>query len=230
MLARAEMREGRLTIGSQSFAALYLDVEWLDADGLAEIERLASAGLKVVLKRQPRQPGHRPHGDYERRFDALAASPNTVPTPAQAGLRPLVSGENLPPYWARAKRAPTRTSSSPIPRPPRSAIRCPTDFQNATRRSAAGSLCIRPRRRPTWNSCSSLASLCWCACPKRVRSPRSIAGIGPRSPFSPESGSRHRAVASGGSRAGLSATPANWGPGLDTSGAIAAGGGGSGLS
>ena len=101
MLARAEMREGRLAIGSQSFAALYLDVEWLDADGLAEIERQASAGLKVVLKRSPRQPGHRPHGDYERRLAGLAASPNTVATLAQASLRPLVSGENLPPYWAR---------------------------------------------------------------------------------------------------------------------------------
>jgi hypothetical protein len=101
MLARAEMREGRLAIGSQSFAALYLDVEWLDTDGLAEIERLASAGLKVVLRRRPRQPGHRPQSDYERRLDSLASSPNTVATLTQAGLRPLVSGENLPPYWAR---------------------------------------------------------------------------------------------------------------------------------
>jgi hypothetical protein len=101
MLSRAELREGRLAIGSQSFAALYLDVEWLDADGLVEIERLASAGLKVILKRRPRRPGHQPRDDYERRLDSLAVSPNTVATLAQAGLQPVVCGEDLPPYWAR---------------------------------------------------------------------------------------------------------------------------------
>ncbi len=155
MLARAELREGRLAIGSQSFAALYLDVEWLDADALAEMHRLASAGLKVILKRRPRQPGYRPRGDYEIALDSLAAMPNVVASLAQAGLRPVVSGENLPSYWG-AKWASTPTFSSPTPRPPRSAIRCRTDFPNATRRSAAGSLYGPPRRRPTSSSSSAL--------------------------------------------------------------------------
>jgi len=101
MLARAELRDGRLAIGSQSFAALYLDVEWLDADALVEIHRLTSAGLKVILKRRPRQPGHHPRGDYELTLDSLAAMPNVVASLPQAGVRPVVSGENLPSYWAR---------------------------------------------------------------------------------------------------------------------------------
>jgi hypothetical protein len=101
MLARGAMRERRLVIGSQSFAALYLAVEWLDADGLVEIERLVAAGLKLVLKRWPRQPGHQPCADYERRLDSLAGSPTAVVTLREAGLRPIVVGENLPPYWAR---------------------------------------------------------------------------------------------------------------------------------
>jgi hypothetical protein len=101
MLARAELREGRLAIGTQSFAALYLDVEWLDADALVEIHRLAAAGLKVILTRRPRQPGHHARGDYQLTLDSLTALPNVVAGLAQAGLRPVVSGENLPSYWAR---------------------------------------------------------------------------------------------------------------------------------
>jgi hypothetical protein len=101
VLPRAKLRDGRLAIGSQSFAALYLDVEWLDADALVEIHRLASEGLKVILKRRPRQPGHHPRGDYELTLDSLATMPNVVARLAQADLRPVVSGENLPFCWAR---------------------------------------------------------------------------------------------------------------------------------
>jgi hypothetical protein len=101
MLARAVVHEGRLVVGGQSFAALYLDVEWLDADALVEIERLASARLTVILTRRPRQPGHRRLNDYDARLNSLAALPNVVTSLSNARLRPVVSGENLPPYWAR---------------------------------------------------------------------------------------------------------------------------------
>jgi hypothetical protein len=106
-LTGSEFREGRLVIGAQSFAALYIDIEWLDADALLEIERLALAGLKIILKRRPRQPGRRPRSDYDARLDSLAALPNVMAKLSEAGLRPVVSGENLPPYWAR--ESPTHT-------------------------------------------------------------------------------------------------------------------------
>ncbi len=100
-LARSTCRAGRLEVGSQSFGGLYLDVEWLDADALGEVERLAAAGLPVILKCRPLQPGHRPQPDYEARIEALLELPNVVSDLAQAPLAPLVSGDGLPPCWAR---------------------------------------------------------------------------------------------------------------------------------
>jgi hypothetical protein len=124
MLARADVRDGRLVVGRQSFAALYLDVEWLDADALVEIERLASARLTVILKRRPRQPGHCPRNDYDARLTSLAALPNVVRSLSDARLRPVVSGENLPPYWARESAgytdfffAPPKTAEVSYPMP-----------------------------------------------------------------------------------------------------------------
>jgi hypothetical protein len=107
-LARAVYREHRLHVGAQSFGALYIDVEWLDADALVEIERLAAAGLPVILKRWPQQPGHRPTADYDARFRSLVTLPNTFSSMGEAHLSPLVSGLNLPLCWAR--RADTRTT------------------------------------------------------------------------------------------------------------------------
>jgi hypothetical protein len=104
-LARSAYRAGRLQVGSQSFAALYLDVEWLDADALVEVERLAAAGLPVILKRHPRQPGHRQRKDYGTRIETLVALPNVVSELPQANLKPVVSGDNVPPYWARQSPA-----------------------------------------------------------------------------------------------------------------------------
>ena len=104
-LARAVYREQRLRVGSQSFAALYLDVEWLDADALIEVERLAASGLPVILKRRPHQPGHCPRSDYEARLDALATLPSVSASLSEARLRPLVWGQNLPPCWARQTAA-----------------------------------------------------------------------------------------------------------------------------
>jgi hypothetical protein len=100
-LRGAEVDGGRLRVGDCAFPALLIDVEWLDGDALAEVVRLADAGLPVILRRSPRPPGKRPRGDYPALLGALAARPNVVGRLDEAALAPLVSGEDLPPFWAR---------------------------------------------------------------------------------------------------------------------------------
>jgi hypothetical protein len=100
-LRRAEVDGGRLLVGGCAFSALLIDVEWLDGDALAEVVRLAGAGLPVILPRPPRAPGRRPRGDYRALLDALRSRPNVFGRLGDAGLVPLVAGDDLPPFWAR---------------------------------------------------------------------------------------------------------------------------------
>jgi hypothetical protein len=100
-LHRAEVRDGRLCIGPCAFPALAIDVEWLGGTALGEVVCLADAGLRVILGRRPRPPGRRPRDDHEALLDALEARPNVVRRLDDAGLTPLVSGDDTPPFWAR---------------------------------------------------------------------------------------------------------------------------------
>jgi hypothetical protein len=105
-LDHAEFTDGLLRVGDQEFAALLVDVEWLDGDALARIVHLAESGLPVILTRLPRPPGKRPRPDYHALLDTLLGCTTVYERVADAGVRPLVTGDDLPPFWAR------RTSES----------------------------------------------------------------------------------------------------------------------
>jgi alpha-L-rhamnosidase len=100
-LKDCEIVDGRLRVGDCSFSALLIDVEWLDGDALAEIVRLAEAGALVVLPSIPRAPGKRPRDDYQVLLDRLQGRENVVRRLADAHIRPLVKGGDIPPFWAR---------------------------------------------------------------------------------------------------------------------------------
>ena len=53
---------------------------------------------------RPAPPGKRPRGDYQSLLDALRARPNVCRRLDDAGLSPLVAGDDLPPFWARRTR------------------------------------------------------------------------------------------------------------------------------
>jgi hypothetical protein len=100
-LARSVVEAGRLRVGDCAFSALLLDVAWLDGDALAEVVRMAQAGLPVILPRRPGSPGRRPRGDFDAMLAGLEACPNVFRSLRDAGLTPLVIGDDLPPFWAR---------------------------------------------------------------------------------------------------------------------------------
>ena len=70
-LASSEVQNGQLRYGNQLFQALYVDVEWLDFEALETMVSLASRGLPIVLKRDPKQPGHKPREGYDLLLNSL---------------------------------------------------------------------------------------------------------------------------------------------------------------
>jgi hypothetical protein len=106
-LAKARFEDGMLVAGDVRFGLLYVDCEWLDGDGLAQITRLAKQGLPVCLKRQPRRPGRgldkREAKAHERELDALMRMGN-VSSDFRSLCQepPIVSGEDMPDFWCRA--------------------------------------------------------------------------------------------------------------------------------
>jgi hypothetical protein len=104
-LAAARWEDSRLCAGEASFDGLFVDCEWLERDTLVELARLAHAGLPLVLRRIPREPGHRRSPDYERLIADVRAQPSVVGSLQEATLRPLVSGQDLPPFFARTSPA-----------------------------------------------------------------------------------------------------------------------------
>jgi hypothetical protein len=97
----ASVKDGRIAVGPVTFAALYLDCEWLDADALEQIVRLAKDGAKVVVKRTPSSPGMRRNPQHAAWIAELSRLPNVQSDLAHLGISPLVEGADLPPYWAR---------------------------------------------------------------------------------------------------------------------------------
>lgn len=99
-LSRAHMQDGRLHAGEAQFSSLYVDAEYLDFAVLRDIQSLAAQGLHVTMKRMPAEAGTTRHTEYTRILEALRAQP-TVDTVFQPVVPPLISGTDIPPYWAR---------------------------------------------------------------------------------------------------------------------------------
>ena len=101
-LNRASVVDGRIRVGDCAFSALLIDVEWLDGDVLSEVVRLAETNAQVILPRGPRAPGKHPRDDYQALLDRLQARQNVFRGFGDAGISPLVAGDDVPPFWARA--------------------------------------------------------------------------------------------------------------------------------
>ena len=105
-LEQARFEDGVLSIGDVRFGLLYVDCEWLDSDGLAQVSRLAKAGLPVCLKRIPRRPGRaldkRVAKEYQQTLEALTRLNNVSSDLGNLSQEPpLVSGRDAPDFWCR---------------------------------------------------------------------------------------------------------------------------------
>jgi len=101
-LTQGELKNGTLRCGDAAFSLLYVDVQHLDSSALDTILGLAEQGLKVCMKGTPREPGVRKSGDYHARLERLLGMDNVSREfdKLHSG-RPLLSGDDLPPFWCR---------------------------------------------------------------------------------------------------------------------------------
>ena len=99
-LQAATVEDGVIRSRELSLDGLYVDCRWLDADSLTELLRLARAGASIICKRRFRQPGHLQNPTYKADLDELIGRSSNILAPAQ--LEPLLEGQDLPWYWARA--------------------------------------------------------------------------------------------------------------------------------
>ena len=101
-LRQAQVADGCMQIGELRFAALLVDCEYVDLESLRLMNRLAEAGLPIVMKRPPKQPGHRSGPSFGTLLSSLFAQPSTTTSIAQLDIAPFfhTSGP-LPLYWAR---------------------------------------------------------------------------------------------------------------------------------
>jgi hypothetical protein len=103
-LQKSEFKEGRLRVGDLSFAALYVDVQYLDKQVLQRISDLASQGLPVCLKQVPAEPGmHQPGDEYRLMVEKLKKL-NSVRSSWEAmnKIEPILTGASRFDYWCRA--------------------------------------------------------------------------------------------------------------------------------
>ena len=101
-LNESVLKNGKLEVGDAEFSTLYVDVEYMDIRALKRILALAEEGLKVCLKRMPKQPGKFKSKEYDQFLTRLKGLPTVG-----AGLKeliqhgPLLETDTIPEYWCR---------------------------------------------------------------------------------------------------------------------------------
>jgi hypothetical protein len=101
-LKQATYEDGLLRCGAATFSVLYVNVEWLDRESLAELMRLAKQGLPICMAQRPQEPGRVKTASYVADMSELLALDNvSTDYGAVAQRSRLVRGHELPDFWCR---------------------------------------------------------------------------------------------------------------------------------
>jgi hypothetical protein len=103
-LRKGSFKNGRLTVGDQSFSSLYVDVKYLDIEALIRISELAGQGLPVCMKQIPLEPGLKKSNiAYQQLLGKLSKLENVKSEWSQMKKgSPLVTGTEQFDYWCRS--------------------------------------------------------------------------------------------------------------------------------
>jgi hypothetical protein len=99
-LKKASAENGSMVIGDANFKALYIDAQFLAYDVLEQVARLADKGLKIILKRDPLEPGTTRHENYPDLVRQLKTHSN-VSTVMPSQIIPFITGRSIPRHWCR---------------------------------------------------------------------------------------------------------------------------------
>jgi hypothetical protein len=99
-LDKGSVDNGVFKIGDAEFKALYVDAEYLDYKVIKRLAALAREDFKIILKRDPKEPGFILHPDYSSLLDELKKSKN-VSAILPDDFTPFISGNLIPRHWCR---------------------------------------------------------------------------------------------------------------------------------
>ena len=99
-LEKASFKNGILQAGDGEFKMLYVDAEYLNYGVIKRLTDLAKNNLKIILKKEPKEPGTILHQDYAYLLDELKKSKNVTGS-LPADLTPFISGSIIPRHWCR---------------------------------------------------------------------------------------------------------------------------------
>jgi hypothetical protein len=99
-LEKTVAENGVLKVGDAEYKALYIDVEYLGYDVLKRLTDLADNNIRIILKRDPLEPGTLLHQDYPQLIDKLRKSDN-VSAVLPANMTPFITAGSIPCHWCR---------------------------------------------------------------------------------------------------------------------------------
>ncbi len=98
LLTECDVVSGKLICKNVEYNELYIDVEWLDESSLKEILRLAEKGLKICLKKVPKQPGKIKTDKYKKLLNELY---KYTKVHGMIYSKPVITGNDIPEFWIR---------------------------------------------------------------------------------------------------------------------------------
>lgn len=99
-LEKSSFANGILKVGNANYKALYIKAEYLDYKAIKRILKLGEAGLTIILKNDPKEPGAVSHPDYSNLVGQLKKLKN-VTTEIPKNLSPFITGSKAPRHWCR---------------------------------------------------------------------------------------------------------------------------------
>lgn len=99
-LEKSMMKDGFLKIGDAQFKALFIDADFIEYKVIKSLLKLADQGLKIILKKIPREPGAVKNPDYNDLVDQLKNNKN-ITDHLPENIIPFISGDNIPRHWCR---------------------------------------------------------------------------------------------------------------------------------
>lgn len=99
-LEKSNFTKGVLMVGNAKYQALYIKAEYLDYKAMTRIIKLGEAGLPIILKNEPKEPGAVSHPDYQDLVKQLKNLKN-VTTEIPKNFAPFITGKKVPRHWCR---------------------------------------------------------------------------------------------------------------------------------
>jgi hypothetical protein len=99
-LEKASLKNGVLKVGHAEYKAIYVDAQYLEYRAVKRLAELAVMGFRIILKKDPVEPGTLLHADYRELVNDLKKC-KSVSASLPDNLQPFITGKITPRHWCR---------------------------------------------------------------------------------------------------------------------------------